>query len=42
MWRQTLILAVYVLLYLRGTVEMNIQFSGSEFDMHVLKWYQLE
>jgi hypothetical protein len=28
-------LAVHVLLYLRGTVEMGIEFSGSEFDMHV-------
>jgi hypothetical protein len=28
-------LAVYVLLYLRGTVDKGFQFSGSEFDMHV-------
>jgi hypothetical protein len=27
-------LAVYVLLYLRGTVDQGIQFSGSEFDLH--------
>jgi hypothetical protein len=28
-------LAVHVLIYLRGTVEMGIEYSGSEFDMHV-------
>jgi hypothetical protein len=28
-------LAIHVLIYLRGTVDQGIQFSGSEFDMHV-------
>jgi hypothetical protein len=30
-------LAIHVLVHLRGTVDQSIQFSGSEFDMHVFR-----